>query len=181
MGGAVALGERLRLVGAMIEAPRQLLDVLMQGTAQRYVQLLEAAADREQRHRALEGAPDQRQGCGVAGGIAQALRARRRSRIVVGLDVRRAAGDQEAVEPIQHRIRLEARPKRWDDQRHRAGAIADGLDVLGADLMVAEAVALNEAGRNTDERVVGLRSHGSVVAERLAANKQGAVAARCAR
>jgi len=68
------------------------MHLLMQRAAERDVQLLQAAADGEQRDRKVERAPDQRQGGGVAGRIPWAVGVGRRSTVVVRFDVGRAAG-----------------------------------------------------------------------------------------
>ena len=53
----------------MVHPPRQVLDALVEAAAQRHVQLLHAAADRQQRHAMLDGGTDQRQRGGVAAKI----------------------------------------------------------------------------------------------------------------
>ena len=47
----------------------QLVHMLVQRAAQRHVQLLDAAADAQQRQAARDGAADQRQGGGIAGRV----------------------------------------------------------------------------------------------------------------
>ena len=53
----------------MIAPAVDLVHELVQRAAQRHVDFLQAAADREQRHAAIDRVPDQRQGGGVARGI----------------------------------------------------------------------------------------------------------------
>ena len=92
-------------------------------------------------------APDQRQGGGVARRVGGAGRRRGRPAIVVRLDVGRAAGEQQAVEPVQKVVGIDPVADRRDQERQAAGAVDHAVDVLGADLMEAEAVTGNQAGR----------------------------------
>src|SRR5262249_52279822 len=72
--GTILNVEWLIFVLAMIPAPRHFLDVLKQGSAEGDVKLLETAAHGEQRHAALDAAPDQRQGRRVAPSVLQYAR-----------------------------------------------------------------------------------------------------------
>ena len=130
MGEAVALAQRLGLVGAVVEAARHLLDVLVQRAAQRDVELLQAAADAQERHALRQGAADQGQGGGVAGRVGLVAFARRRAAIVARVDVGRAARDHQAVEAGEQVVRVEARPQGRDQDRDSGGSGDHGVDIL---------------------------------------------------
>ncbi len=135
----------------MVEPARQLMHLLVQRAAKRDVQLLQPATDREQRHRPIECPADQRQRGRIARRIARIVVPDRSPAVVMRLDVGRAAGDQQPVELVQKAIDVEARTERRDQQRQTARTVDHAVDVLGADLMEAEALADAEAGRNTDD------------------------------
>ena len=92
----------------------------MQRAAEGDVQLLDAAADRQDRHAARDRGADQRQRGGVARGVVQVGRLAVATFIVAGVDVARAARDQQAVEAVEHgQFRL---AQRGDHDGDRAGA-----------------------------------------------------------
>ena len=93
-----------RLGRAMIAAAFDLVHELVQRAAQRHVDLLQAAADREQRHAAIDRMADQRQGGGVARRIVRRARPALLAVIVVRLDIGRAAGQQHAVEHVEQAV-----------------------------------------------------------------------------
>ena len=112
---------------AMVEPLRHLEDALMQGAAERDIQLLDAAADRQHRHVAAHRLADQRQCRRVAVGIVQRALHARRPAVMVRLDIRRAAGQQQAVEPVEQRGAIDLRADRRDQHRQAAGGLDDGV------------------------------------------------------
>ena len=149
-----------RLGRAMIAPTIDLVHELVQRAAQRHVDLLQAATDREQRHAAIDRVPDQRQGGGVAGGIVgragPAFLA-----VMMRLDIGRAAGQQHAVERVEQPVErvghggviAQFRAEGRDQDRQGADGADRGLDVLFAHrVMPAAAPVLLETGGNADER-----------------------------
>jgi hypothetical protein len=97
--------------------------------AERDVHLLEAAAHGEQRHAARDRVRDQWQGRRVAVRVVQRVRIARLARVPVRLDVRRAAGQQDAVERPEQLVEV-ALTERRDQHRDRLGGVDHGGDVL---------------------------------------------------
>jgi len=116
-------------VAPVVELAGQLVDQLVQAAAERDVELLVAAADRQHGHAALQRHADQRQGGGVALAVVQGALARRLAAVMVRLDVGRAAGQQQAVERARHRVRAAGRARGRDQERQPLDAGDDGVDV----------------------------------------------------
>jgi hypothetical protein len=151
-----------RLGRAMVTAAFDLVHQLVQRAAQRHVDLLRAAADREQGHASLERMADQGKRGGVARRIVRCALPALLAAIVVRLDVGRAAGQQHAVQRIEEPVeRFDGRsfvaPQRGAYRRDQDGQAADSLDgradVLVANrVMPAAAAVFLEAGRDPHER-----------------------------
>ena len=93
---------------------------LVQRAAKRHVQLLDAAADRQHRHPRAQ-APRRISGRvrGVARRVVQLGRQAVAAAIEVGMHIARAAGQQQAVQTVEHRtLRL---PQRRNHQRQNGG------------------------------------------------------------
>ncbi len=105
----VLLLERLRLVLAVIRHARHVLHLLPQRAAERDVHLLEAAADGEQRQARFDRARDQRQRRRIPMRVVQRVRIARRPGVSRRLDVRRAARQQDAVEPLERLVEVRQR------------------------------------------------------------------------
>ena len=117
----------------MVEPLRHLENALMQRAAERDIQLLDAAADRQHRHVAPHRLADQRQCRRVAVRIVQRALHARRAAVMVRLDIRRAAGQQQTVEPVKQRAAIGLRADRRDQHRQAAGDLDDGLGILIGD------------------------------------------------
>ena len=150
-----------RLGRAMIAPALDLVHELMQRAAQRHVDFLQAAADREQRHAAVDRMADQRQGGGVARRIVRRARPALLALIVVRLDIGRAAGQQHAVQACRAGGRG---PRSWPgllaefgaDRRDQDRQAADGMDrrpdvLLAHRMMPAAAAVFLETGRNAHQ------------------------------
>ena len=159
MGQSIALRPRLGLVGAVVAPARQLVHMLVQAAAQRHVELLDAAADGQERHAAGNRAADQRQRGGVAVGVGEVALPRRRAAIESGIDVRRASGDEDAIQPVQQRLMVEALPDGWDQHRDRLGTGDHGIDILLADAVEVKLVTWLQAGGDADQRHRGAVGH----------------------
>ena len=147
----VALGHRPVGGRAMVGAPRQFLNVLVQRPAERHVELLVAATDREQRHACGQRPPDQRQRRRIASRVEQRVGPRLIAAIAHRLDVGRAAGEQEAVQTRQQRLAFDQRSQRRDDHGNAARGDGHRADIGVGGCM--EIVALREhAGRYADQR-----------------------------
>ena len=160
MGEAVALLERLGLVRAVVEPARELMDMLVQRAAQGDVELLQPAADAQDRHGPGERADDQGQGGGVARRVGLVALARRRAAIEARVDVGRAARDHQAVEPAEQLVGIEPGAQGRDQDRDRRGAGDDGVDILVADAVEMDLVAALQAGGHPDEGGGVIVAHG---------------------
>jgi hypothetical protein len=89
--------ERIVLVLAMLEMPRQRVDLLPERAAEGDVHLLEAATDAEHRQAGGDRRGNERQRRGIALGIMPRALVAGRPRIAMRLDVGGAAGEQDAV------------------------------------------------------------------------------------
>ena len=124
------------LVPAMIQHPGQLVDVLVQGSAERDVHLLEAAANREQRHPTFDAAVYERQRGLVAVRVVQGAGPAGRLSVVPRQHVRRAAREQEAVDRIEQIVVRDGAPEGGDEERQRSRRRAHRGDVLLLDDVV---------------------------------------------
>ena len=109
------------------------VDALDQRTAQRHVQLLNAAADRQDREASGDGGADQRQGRVVALKVVEVRRLALAALIVAGMHVARAARHQQpgqGVEQAEHFL-----AQGWDQDGQRADAVEHGLGIAGRALV----------------------------------------------
>ena len=126
----VLAGDVERQVLAMIESPRQLLDVLVQRPAERDVHFLETPAYREHRYPALQAAAHERQRGLVAVRVVQGAGTAGRRTVVAGQHVRRAAGEQETVDRVEQVVVGDGASEGGDEERKRPRCRADRADVL---------------------------------------------------
>ena len=89
---------------AVVHAAGQLADLRMERAAERDIHLLQAAADAEQRHAALDAGLDQRQRHRVALLVVGLVRGTGLDAEIGRMDVGAAAGEQDAVDRAQQRI-----------------------------------------------------------------------------
>ncbi len=130
MGGTVLRLQRRVLVLAVIGAAGNFLDMLVQRAAERDVQLLEAAADREHRLARGDGGLEQRQRGGIAMLVLHHPGPGRRPAIVPGRDIGGRAGEQKPVNLRQDFLRRDRRIEHGQQQRQRVGAPAHRLDIF---------------------------------------------------
>jgi glutamine synthetase len=161
MSEPVALGPRLGLVGAMVPPARQLVHMLVQRAAQRHVELLQPAADREQRRAFSYGAADQRQRGGVPVGIGKVALPRRRAAIECRIDIGQAAGDEDSVQPAEKRFRVETGAQGRDQDRDRLRTGNHRIDIFLADAVKVQLVAGLETGGDADQGHEKALGHGS--------------------
>ena len=150
-----------RLGRAMVATAFDLVHELVQRAAQRHVDLLQAAADREQGDAAVEAMADQGERGGVARWIVRGAFPALLATVVMRLDIGRAAGQQHAVQRIEQAVkrfdgRLFVAPKLGANRRDQDGQGADGMDgcphILVANRVVpATAAVFLEAGRDSHE------------------------------
>ena len=130
----LADGEALVLVvahrRAVVERAFALLDLGGERAAERHVQLLDAAADGEQRHAVLDRLADQRQRGRVAVGIVGAVGLAGVAAIERGMHVRLRAGDHDAVDRGEQLVEIEPVAEGRHQQRKHAGAGDRGLEIL---------------------------------------------------
>ena len=122
--------ERVALVLAVVEHARHFLHLLPQRTAVSDVQLLEPAADREERHARRDHTRDQRQRGRVPVRIVHRAGIARGPRISLRLDVRRAAGQQDAIHAVENRVEVHLVAERRNQHRHGVGRFCDSANVL---------------------------------------------------
>ena len=76
------------------------------------------------------------------------------------LDIRRAAGQQQTVEPVEHRAAIDLRAERRDHQRHAARGIDHGVWIALVDGMEIALAERAHAARDSNERQ-GSTRHGA--------------------
>lgn len=145
----------------IVEAGRR-VQPLMQRAAIGDVQLLHAAADREHRHAGVDRRADQRQRGGIARAVVQGVARARRAAVVMRLDVRIAAGQQQSVDRRDDRVERLARTERGQHERERTGAVDERVEVLLAGRMVRVRTAHDAVGGDGYDRA-GAHDRGSVV------------------
>jgi hypothetical protein len=150
--GAVLRVHRRVVVLAVIVEARHFVHALMQRAAADDVQLLKAAADGEHRHARVERGAQQRQRRRVAGRIVLGAGRARLAAVSMRLDVRVAAGKQQAVDRREHVVHRLAIAERGQHHRKRVRAVDDRRDVLVADRMRRVSADLREVGSDADER-----------------------------
>jgi hypothetical protein len=150
-----------RLGRTMIAPPFDLVHELMQRAAQRHIDFLQATADREQRHAAIDRMADQRQGGGIARRIVRGARPAVLALIMMRLDIGRTAGQQDAVQAVDQTVQgLDRGPLFAEfgaDGRDQDGQRADGMDrcpdvFVAHRVMPAAAAVFLETGRNAHKR-----------------------------
>ena len=114
----------------MVERTLALLDFGGQRAAQRDVQFLDAAADGEQRHAALDRLADQRQRRGVAGGIVGTVGFAGVAAIERGMHVGFRTGHHDAVDRRQKLVEVEPVAEGRHEYRKHAGARDRRLEIL---------------------------------------------------
>jgi hypothetical protein len=145
----------LRLVVAVIEEARHLVQLLVQSAAESDVHLLKAAADPEHRHARVDRVTDQGQRRGIARRVVQRPGGARRTVVMMWLDVRRAAGKEQSVEPLDQLLKPELLGERGDQQRRRARRIDHRAGVLLPDHVERVTADHAPVGGNTNERAGG--------------------------
>jgi pimeloyl-ACP methyl ester carboxylesterase len=114
---------------AVVHPTRNLADLGVQRAAEGDVELLEPAADAEDRHPARHALVDERQRHGVPVGVEGAVLLGRLVAVVLRVHVRPPAGEDEAVAGL-HELGDGGDPRqRRDQERNRAGQVGDRLDV----------------------------------------------------
>ena len=139
----------------VVDPVRQVLQPLVQRAAQRHVQFLEAAADRQHRHAARHRRTDQRQGGAVARHVLPGAFGVRRAVIVAGMHVGAAAGEYDAVQPFEQGLDVGGRPVGRDQHRHGVHELVGRLDIGigGGVVRHAENAELFGAAADADKRL----------------------------
>ncbi len=122
--------ERRALVLAVVIHSGLLLHLLPERATVGDVHLLESPADRKQRHAGFHYTRDQRQRSRVAVRIVHRAGVAFGARVMTRLDIRRAAGEQDAVNRRKHRFEVYIVTKRRYQHRYRVRRIRDGADVF---------------------------------------------------
>src|SRR5690242_8156359 len=98
MGRTILLLKRCVFIFPMIRAPRDLLQMLMQGAAKDYVQFLESPADAQYRYSGIDGGLHQRKGRAITQFVLQNTIPRRRATITMRRDIRVRPGEEQAID-----------------------------------------------------------------------------------
>lgn len=120
----------LSLIVTMIKIALHLVHALVERAAEGDVDLLATAADSKHRHAALDCPADQRQRGRIAGRVVQRTRGTGWTVVLVRLDIRRAAGQEQPVEPLKERIEAQFLRQRGHDERQRIGCLQQRSRVL---------------------------------------------------
>ena len=152
----VAVFERHLPVFPVVEKARDLVHRRVQAAAPGHVHFLQAAADGEHRHAGLHGRWQELEYRAIPVCVLPGIVRRRRAAVSLGLNVRRAASQQQAIQPVQDVRYRELPTHRRQHDREGAGAVDDGVQVAVAGQlrpvrMVGQAAAVR---RHTDQRAV---------------------------
>ncbi|MNT66449.1 hypothetical protein D3C72_2045150 [compost metagenome] len=127
----------------------------MQLAAQHHVDLLEAAADTQQRDAGVDHPPHQRQCGGVARLVVQGAGTAGHTLIVVRLDIGRRTRQQDAVHQINNSVQLRRVTQRRDQHGHAAGRPHRRGDVLLAHRVEGKQAYGFDITRDADNRLHG--------------------------
>ena len=75
-----------------------------------------------------------------------------RPAVMAGLDIRGAAGQQEAVEPVEQCAEIDLRPDRRDQDRQTSGRVDHSIRISVVNPMEDPLVDFTETGWDADER-----------------------------
>src|SRR6516225_6402960 len=136
----------------MIEPAGNLVQSLMQRATKRYVQLLDAATDRQDRQVPPDRFPDQRQSRCIALRVVANFGVARLGPVMARMDIRRATGKQQSVEPAEDSTDIDLRSNRRDQYRETSCCIDHRARVSLVDPVESPLVDCAEAARDADER-----------------------------
>ena len=122
--------ERSALVLAMVTHPGLLLHLLPERATVGDVHLLESPADREQWHAGLHDMRNHRQRGRVAVRIVHRTGVTLGARVMMRLDIRRAAGQENAVNTGKHHLEVHLVTQRRYQHRYRVRRVGDCADVF---------------------------------------------------
>src|SRR5512138_329940 len=148
---AVLLVDGRGFIFAMAVEAGHFVQLLPERTAEGDVHLLEAATDREQRHSCLDDMRDQRQCRRVTVGIVERTGLARRPLIAMRLDVRGAAGQEDAVEVGEELADVIALAQGRNQHSMRSSTLHHRADVLLADAMKVMMPQQTPVGWNSDQ------------------------------
>ena len=148
----VALVERNIEARAMILVTVHGVNGLIQAAAKRDVQLLEAAADREERRLALDRGADQRQRQRVAQGIEPVGHERRFLAVMLGRDIRHAARKQDRVGHLEDGADIRHAGTDRHEQRLALGDLGDRRRIFASHGVKDVTFDQLGTGRNDDDR-----------------------------
>ena len=151
MRGCIAHVDVVMLGRAVVEAALVALEFGLQRAAHDDVQLLEAAADAEERDAALDGAGNEAQRELVARMVIGLMVGRGLLAVMRRMHVRDRAGHQDAVEPVEQRVEMQRVHDRGDHHRRAVRHLGHGAHIFVADRMVEEPVAFVGIGGQADE------------------------------
>ena len=169
VGRSVLQIQGLRIILPVVHASWNIVNFLVQATAEDHVHLLDAAADGEHRQAGVDGRAHQRQGGGVTMGIVQGAFVARIATVVVRLHIRRTSGEQQAVQSLEQLRDGKTTTERGYQQRHAAGGVGHGGDVLFAYGMKHVRREVFAAGGNADDGFYG--AHGGAKGQKTVVHK----------
>src|SRR5438445_591545 len=136
----------------VIEAARNLMHSLVERSAKRYIQFLDAATDSQDRQVAPDRLANKRQRRRVALRVVQDFRVTGLGTVMAGMDVRRTPGQEQSVQPVEHLADVDFRSDRWDQYRQAPGRIDHGTRISFVDSVEDALADRAKAGGNANER-----------------------------
>ncbi len=124
----------------------------MQRSAERDVELLESAADSEQRHTGFQRVPRDRDRQRIAVRVAQSIRILGLVAVMVRLDIAVAAGEHDAVDPVHEFVEREVLGEHGDDHWNRVSCLDNGFQVFFPCLVVGVGLMDATVRRHADNR-----------------------------
>jgi len=136
----------------VIEAARNLMHSLVERSAKRYIQFLDAATDSQDRQVAPDRLANKRQRRRVALRVVQDFRVTGLGAVMARMDVRRTPGQEQSVQPVEHLADVDFRSDRRDQYRQALRGIDHGTRIPLVDSVEDALFDRATAGGNTYER-----------------------------
>ena len=150
----------LDLFGTVVHAPLLALDFGIERAAERYIELLQAAAHGQKRQAALDGAAGKAQGDAVAAWVVGLVVLVRLGAEDLRVHVRLGAGQENTVDPVQDAVDIVTVAQRRQDQRGHVGHLCQGIHIGVHHRVPFDADEFLQAGRKGD-KWLGSGRHGA--------------------
>ena len=135
----------------MFDQTLDMLQLRMQCSAIGDIDLLAAAANREQRDAAFYCIAEKIKGGGIAQRVMRRNAVPFAASVSMRFDVGRTAGQHDTVQCVQQRLSIESLRQRWDHHRHCIGTAHNTVDIFLSNNVERMGIELPTTGRYTHQ------------------------------